>query len=55
MMPRRNLSQYTPDVTKQAKEGLLDPVIGRDEELDVPSSFREERKQPCVNRRAWCW
>ena len=42
------LSQYTLDVTKQAKEGLLDPVIG-DEEIRRTIQVLQRRKKttPC--------
>lgn len=45
-MPKgQALAKYTVDVTKRAKEGKLDPVIGRD---DVSSSFATQRS-PCLS------
>ena len=34
------LAKYTVDLTARAEEGKLDPVIGRDEEIAVPTAPR---------------
>lgn len=44
------LEKYSRDLTKQAKEGKLDPVIGRTEEIDrvVQILSRRMKNNPCL-------
>ena len=44
------LEQYSRDLTKLAKEGKLDPVIGRDEEIQrvIQISSRRTKNNPCL-------
>ena len=46
----QNLNQFGTDLTKQAKEGLLDPVIGRQEETDrvIEILSRRTKNNPCL-------
>ncbi len=46
----QNLNQYGNDLTKQAEEGKLDPVIGRNEETDrvVEILSRRIKNNPCL-------
>ncbi|MBQ7410677.1 MAG: ATP-dependent Clp protease ATP-binding subunit [Clostridia bacterium] len=46
----QNLSQYGNDLTKQAEEGKLDPVIGRNEETDrvIEVLSRRTKNNPCL-------
>ena len=46
----QNLSQYGNDLTKQAEEGKLDPVIGRTEETDrvIEILSRRTKNNPCL-------
>ena len=48
------LKKYTRDLTDAARNGKLDPVIGRDEEIrrTVQVLSRRTREQSCVDRRA---
>lgn len=39
------LEQYGKDLTKRAAEGLIDPVIGRDEELDKVKQYSLRKKR----------
>ena len=45
-----NLNQFGTDLTKQAKEGKLDPVIGRDEEIErlIQILSRRTKNNPCL-------
>lgn len=44
------LSQFGRDLTKQAKEGKFDPVIGRDEEINrvIQILSRRSKNNPCL-------
>lgn len=44
------LSQYGRDLTKQAREEMLDPIIGRDEELNrlIQILSRRTKNNPCL-------
>ena len=44
------LNQFGNDLTKQAKEGKLDPVIGRDDETDriIEVLSRRNKNNPCL-------
>ena len=44
------LNQYGSDLTKQAEEGKLDPVIGRKEEIDrvIQILSRRSKNNPCL-------
>ncbi len=44
------LNQYSVDLTKQAKEGKLDPVIGRNEETEriIEILLRRTKNNPCL-------
>ena len=44
------LTQYGRDLTKQARDGMLDPVIGRDEELKriIQILSRRTKNNPCL-------
>ena len=44
------LEQYSRDLTRQAREGLLDPVIGRDREIDriIQILSRRKKNNPCL-------
>lgn len=44
------LNQYSIDLTKQAKEGKLDPVIGRNEETEriIEILLRRTKNNPCL-------
>ena len=44
------LNQYGADLTKQAKEGKLDPVIGRKKEIDrvIEILSRRTKNNPCL-------
>ena len=44
------LNQYGSDLTKQAKEGKLDPVIGRKDEIDrvIQILSRRSKNNPCL-------
>ncbi len=46
----QNLSQYGNDLTKQAEEGKLDPVIGRNDETDrvIEILSRRTKNNPCL-------
>ena len=46
----QNLSQFGNDLTKQAMEGKLDPVIGRNEETDriIEILSRRTKNNPCL-------
>lgn len=45
------LNQFGVDLTKQASEGKLDPVIGRKTKLiELYKYYQEEQKQPMFNR-----
>ena len=46
----QNLNQFGNDLTKQAKEGKLDPVIGRSEETDrvIEILSRRTKNNPCL-------
>ena len=46
----QNLNQYGTDLTKQAKEGKLDPVIGRNQEIDrvIQILSRRTKNNPCL-------
>ncbi len=46
----QNLNQFGNDLTKQAKEGKLDPVIGRNEETDriIEVLSRRTKNNPCL-------
>lgn len=46
----QNLMQFGNDLTKQAKEGKLDPVIGRNEETDriIEVLSRRIKNNPCL-------
>ena len=45
-----NLNQYSIDLTKEAKEGKLDPVIGRSEETEriIEILLRRTKNNPCL-------
>jgi ATP-dependent Clp protease ATP-binding subunit ClpC len=44
------LSQYGRDMTEQAREGKLDPVVGRDEEIEqaIEILSRRTKNNPCL-------
>ncbi|MGN0380193.1 MAG: ATP-dependent Clp protease ATP-binding subunit, partial [Butyrivibrio sp.] len=44
------LDQYSRDLTKQAEQGLLDPVIGREKEIQrvIQISSRRTKNNPCL-------
>ncbi|WP_372739776.1 ATP-dependent Clp protease ATP-binding subunit [Neptunomonas sp.] len=44
------LSRYTQDLTRQAREGKLDPVIGRDKEIDqiIQTLSRRKKNNPVL-------
>jgi hypothetical protein len=44
------LGKYAQDLTKAAEEGLLDPVIGRDEEIRgvIGVLARRRKNNPCL-------
>ncbi len=46
----QNLNQFGNDLTKQAREGKLDPVIGRNEETDriIEILSRRTKNNPCL-------
>ncbi len=46
----QNLNQFGTDLTKQAEEGKLDPVIGRNEETDrvIEILSRRTKNNPCL-------
>ena len=46
----QNLNQFGTDLTKQAEEGKLDPVIGRSEETDrvIEILSRRTKNNPCL-------
>ena len=46
----QNLNQFGTDLTKQAEEGKLDPVIGRTEETDrvIEILSRRTKNNPCL-------
>ncbi len=46
----QSLNQFGTDLTKQAKEGKLDPVIGRNEETDriIEVLSRRTKNNPCL-------
>lgn len=46
----QNLNQFGTDLTKQAKEGKLDPIIGRDKEIDrvIQILSRRTKNNPCL-------
>lgn len=46
----QNLNQFGTDLTKQAREGKLDPVIGRNEETDrvIEILSRRTKNNPCL-------
>ena len=46
----QNLNQFGTDLTKQAEEGKLDPVIGRSEETDrvIEILSRRSKNNPCL-------
>ena len=51
------LDEYTVDLTTLARKGLLDPVIGRSEEIKriIEIISRRKKKQPNSYWRTWCW
>lgn len=48
---KQTLEKYGQDLTAKAKEGKLDPVIGRDEEIRrvVEILSRRQKEQPCFD------
>ena len=44
------LEQYSRDLTRQAREGLLDPVVGRTREIDriIQILSRRKKNNPCL-------
>lgn len=46
----QNLNQFGNDLTKKAREGLLDPIIGRDDETDrvIEVLSRRMKNNPCL-------
>lgn len=48
--PTPMLDKYSRDLTKQAKEGILDPVVGRTEEIErvVQILSRRMKNNPCL-------
>ena len=44
------LEQYSRDLTRQAREGLLDPVVGRSREIDriIQILSRRKKNNPCL-------
>ena len=46
----QNLSQFGTDLTKQARDGMLDPVIGRKEETErvIEILSRRTKNNPCL-------
>jgi ATP-dependent Clp protease ATP-binding subunit ClpB len=49
------LEQYGIDLTARAKAGKLDPVIGRDSEIQrtIQVLSRRTKKQPRSDRKCW--
>lgn len=45
-----SIETYTTNLTKQAEEGLLDPVIGRDKEIErvIQILVRRKKNNPCL-------
>ena len=48
------LEKYGRDLVEEVRQGKMDPVIGRDEEIRVHSNFKSKTKQSCINRRTRC-
>ena len=40
-----SLNRYAVDITQKASQGLIDPVIGRDDEIEVYSNFIKKNKK----------
>ena len=51
------LDNFGRDLTLYAKEGKLDPIVGRNKEIERVSQILSLRKKKQSNprRRAWCW
>ncbi len=51
------IEYFWTDLTKEAKEGLLDPVIWRDKEIDqvIYTLFRKTKNNPLLIWEAWVW
>ena len=46
---QNSIETYTTNLTKQAEEGLLDPVVGRNRNRTCDSNFiRRKKNNPCL-------
>lgn len=54
---REALKKYTVDLTEKAKEGKLDPVIGRDDEIRRAMQIlqRRSKNNPVLIGEPRCW
>ena len=52
----RTLEKYSRDLTQMAREGKLDPVIGRDAEIlrVIQILSRRTKNNPVLIGEAWC-